>query len=89
MPCATCGWTTAFTHAVHGELTRAFATQPVGALFAVAVAALAIVSGYGLAMGASLTPFWRWLWQPRHVLLLAVMVLTAWLYKIITMPGAS
>jgi hypothetical protein len=84
IPCATCGWTTAFTHAVHGELIRAFATQPAGALFAVAVAALAIVSGYDLAMGAPMALFWRWLWRPRHLLLLGAIVLAAWLYKIIT-----
>jgi len=89
IPCATCGWTTAFTHAVHGNLIQAFATQPAGAFFAIAVAALAIISGYGLAVGTSLTLFWRWLRRPHLILLFAVIVLAAWLYKIICVQGAN
>lgn len=82
IPCATCGMTTAFTHAVHGRLFDALSTQPAGAMIAVAVAATAIVSGYAMAGGLSLLGLWRLLWRPRVVVAAAAIVLAAWVYKI-------
>ncbi len=34
IPCATCGMTHAFVHLAHGEIARAFAASPLGALLA-------------------------------------------------------
>ena len=87
VPCATCGMTTAFTHAAHGNLFAALAVQPAGALFALLVAVMVIVSGYALIKGISLAPLGRWLWQPRFALVLAVMVLGSWAYKIFLFSG--
>lgn len=87
VPCATCGMTTAFTHAVRGDLMAALATQPAGALFAVSVAALVLVSAYGLVFGLSLAPLWYNFWRLRPVLGGVAVVLVAWIYKIIVVTG--
>lgn len=39
LPCLTCGCTHAFHYAVRGDLARAFASSPLGALLAIACAA--------------------------------------------------
>ncbi len=87
VPCATCGMTTAFTHAVHGSLMAALLVQPTGALFALLVAILAIVSGYSLISGVCLAPLGRWLWRPRSALVLGAMVVGSWAYKIFQFSG--
>ncbi len=89
VPCATCGMTTAFTHAVHGSLLTAIAVQPVGALFGLLVAIVAIISGYALIRGVCLAPLGRWLWQPKLALVLGVMVVGSWVYKILVFSSQS
>ena len=89
LPCATCGMTTAFTHAAHGRLFDAFMTQPAGALIAVAVAATTIVSGYALMVGASMSGLWKLLWRPSVVVAAVVILLGAWAYKITILHGGG
>jgi hypothetical protein len=84
-PCATCGMTTAFTLAVHGRLLAAFATQPAGALFAVAVASITLLSAYALVAGLNLAPLGSLLWRPRPLLSIGLFVVVAWVYKMILM----
>jgi hypothetical protein len=43
LPCATCGMTHAFVHLAHGELGRALAANPLGALLAFAAWAFALL----------------------------------------------
>ena len=84
LPCATCGMTTAFSHAVRGQLLAALITQPAGAVLAVLVAAAAILSAYAAITGVSLLPITRWIWRPRIILGLGAFVFLAWIYKAIT-----
>lgn len=82
VPCPGCGVTTAVTHAAHGDLGAAFATQPFGALLALAamlafpVALIAHFAGldlYALLGRANRKPVW---------IALTAVVVAAWLYKI-------
>jgi hypothetical protein len=83
LPCATCGMTTAFAYAVHGQLVRAFLTQPLGALLAVGCAAVALMSLYALVSGADLGPLQRRLVRPAGVVIFAILLLGAWGFKIV------
>lgn len=86
-PCATCGMTTAVSEAAHGHILRAFYVQPAGALLAVLAMMAVIVASASLVMGFSLAPLGAVIWRVRVVLLAAVFVLIAWVYKIIIVRG--
>lgn len=83
VPCATCGMTTSFSLAAHGQLGTAFLVQPAGAVLALATAAAALISGYALVVGMSLVPLGRRLWQPAVVWTFAGLIVAGWLYKIV------
>ena len=83
LPCATCGMTTAFVHAAHGRLLTSLLTQPAGMVFAIFTAMCAIISLWALTVGAPLEPVLRWLWRPITVWLLAVLVISSWVYKVL------
>jgi len=87
IPCATCGMTTSFSYAAHGNLIASFVTQPAGALLAMLTAMAAVVSGYALVTGMSLAPIGQHLWRPRVVVTGGVIVLLAWGYKIVILTG--
>ena len=88
MPCPSCGFTTAFSHAAHGSLWTAARVQPMGALLALLTAATLFVGAFvaltgsrvGHELGARVTP--------RTMLVLACIGLAAWGYKIALMRGA-
>ena len=88
MPCATCGMTTSFAHAADGNLIGAFVTQPAGATLAVMMAMVGLVSAYAVITGVSLLPALRFAWRPRLIVLFGVLVMGAWLYKIVTFEGS-
>ncbi len=50
-PCPTCGMTTAFAHAAHGDLLESFITQPAGCLLAIACAMLVLIGGWSAYSG--------------------------------------
>ena len=54
IPCATCGMTHAFVALAHGELSRAVAASPLGALLAAAAWAFAALDLARAALGAPL-----------------------------------
>ena len=81
LPCATCGMTTAFTHAVHGRLFTSLITQPAGMVMAMLTAIVAIISLWALVVGASLGPIVQWLWRPITLWLFAALVIGSWAYK--------
>jgi hypothetical protein len=87
IPCATCGMTTAFSHAAHGRLIESFITQPAGALLALATAIALIVSAWALVTGMSLAPLGSAIWRPRTVFVAAAVVILAWIYKIMVVTG--
>jgi len=81
-PCATCGMTTSFSHAAHGDLIASFQNQPMGAVLAVMTAIFAVLGLYGLATGASLRSLWFRVFNSRNVIVFGVLLLIAWGYKI-------
>lgn len=87
IPCATCGYTTAFSLAAHGQLLTAFYVQPAGAAAAVLTAALAIVGAYALITAAPLAPLGRWFWRLPVALAGGGLVVGAWIYKILLVRG--
>ena len=82
VPCATCGMTTAFSYAAHGNLVASFITQPAGAIGAVCTAVLWFVSLWTMLSGAGLTLLAKRLWTRRMAIGLIVVVIAAWVYKI-------
>lgn len=83
MPCITCGMTTSFTYAVHGQILLAFVTQPAGALLCLLATITGIISVYAAWFGISLAPLGKLIWR-RNVILTAVIILfTAWGYNAI------
>jgi len=87
IPCATCGMTTSFSYAAHGDLLASFINQPAGAVLALLTAMAAVLSGYALATGMSLAPIGAAIWRPRVVVIAAALLLIAWAYKIVVLTG--
>lgn len=83
IPCGTCGMTTSFSHAAHGDLPAAFAAQPAGAVLALLTAMGAVTFGCAAVTGASLQPLARALLRPRTALLLAGLTLAGWGYTLV------
>lgn len=81
-PCPTCGMTTAFSHAAHGEMAAAFATQPAGAVLAIATAMAAILGAYAMLTGMSLKPIGKMLGRPWTFIGLGVVVAGGWAYTL-------
>ena len=88
IPCATCGMTTAISHAAHGNLAAAFYIQPAGALLAIALAAVAVVAGWALASGMDLAALATQLARVRVVVAIVAVILLAWIYTTVTSLGA-
>ncbi len=80
-PCPSCGFTTTFTLAMHGEVLHAIANQPFGfvvfCLFALLVP-VSLLCAIGQVSPLRLTDHWRWKWILGA---LFVVWLLAWLYK--------
>ncbi len=87
IPCATCGMTTSFSLMAHGRFIAAFLTQPAGAMLALLVAMAAVISGYALVTGMSLSPVGRILWRPIVLIPAIGLLLAAWIYKIAIVTG--
>ena len=87
-PCPTCGMTTAFAFAAHGQILAAFHAQPAGAFLALATACAALVSGYAFFVGLSLFRLADAFWSPRPLFILGGIVVAGWVYKIFTVPGS-
>ncbi len=86
-PCATCGMTTSFSYAAHGDLLASFVTQPAGAILALLTAMAAVLSGYALITGMSLAPIGAMICRPRVFVLAGAVLLIAWGYKIVIVTG--
>ncbi len=86
-PCATCGMTTSFAHAAEGNLWASFLAQPFGSLLAVASA-----TGFWIALHVAITgsraaePL-RALLRPRWLWSFAVLLIAAWVYKLVVTPA--
>ena len=74
IPCPTCGMTTAFSHAAHGDLASSFAAQPLGMLLALGSAVVVLVGYHTALTGSMLAPFLVGRIGPRLVWLLVASV---------------
>jgi hypothetical protein len=80
-PCPTCGMTTAFAHAVRGELLAAFLAQPMGLLLALG-AAVGFWAGLHVALtGSALGRVFARLLAPKFVWIIAGVAAVSWAYK--------
>ena len=83
LPCVSCGMTTAFAHAANGNLSKAFFTQPMGAMLAVVDAIAVLVFGYAAVVGMPVTGICRMAVRPAMFVILGVLMLMSWIYTIL------
>ncbi len=82
-PCPTCGMTTAFAHAVRGELFYAFHAQPAGLALALLTMLIVLVSTSVVITGKVLAVNWYRVSPAKVTLVAAAVILTGWLYKLV------
>lgn len=87
IPCATCGMTTSFSLAAHGQLIASFINQPGGAVLAIVTAMVAVASAFTLITGFSLWVMVSGLIRPSFFILVGIFFALAWLYKIAAVLG--
>ncbi len=86
-PCPSCGFTTTFAHAAHGQIWSAIKNQPFGFFVFCVFAALVPVSllcAIGQVSPLRATDHWRWKWILAAC---AVFWFGAWLYKMRMLTG--
>lgn len=86
-PCATCGMTTAVSHAANGSLKSSFVTQPAGMLFAIGTSTAFWFGLYAALSGARLDLLAGRVLTGRSLTVIGGIVLAAWIYKIFTWTG--
>lgn len=86
--CPSCGMTTAFALAAHGRLFDALATQPAGAILAMACALGVLACGYAAWRDTPIERYLPALLRPRLIVGLIGLILLAWIYRIIIDAGA-
>ncbi len=81
-PCPTCGMTTAFSYATHGQPLTSLLTQPFGSALALA-AAVAFWGGLHVCVfGSRINLIAERLLRPRSVMVTGGLLLAAWVYKV-------
>jgi len=88
LPCPTCGMTTAYAHAANGNLPAALHAQPLGGLLALATAMTFLLSAYVAATGSRVAWLLARLWGRWTPWAIALVVILAWGYKILSYKGA-
>ncbi|MDQ7013215.1 MAG: DUF2752 domain-containing protein [Planctomycetota bacterium] len=86
-PCATCGMTTSFAYASHGNLLGSAKAQPFGFLLAVVTAAGVWGAGHVAVTGSMIGPAAARLLNTKVLWGSIVLLLTAWAYKFVTWTG--
>lgn len=87
-PCATCGMTTAISHASRGRIGPALASQPFGALLAVFAACAFWIGLHTAATGSRLGPLaFDSILQPRALWWILGAAAAAWAYKALVWTG--
>lgn len=86
-PCPTCGMTTAFAAAAHGDPWRAIVSQPLGALLAVGTAVFFWASLHVAVFGSQLGRAAGRLLSGKILWTALVVFLLAWGYKIVQVRG--
>jgi len=83
-PCATCGMTTAWAYAAHGQYGRSLVTQPMGTLLCLAAATVFWGALHAACTGSRLGWVVGRLARPAVLWGLGALVLAAWAYKWVT-----
>ena len=81
-PCPFCGMTTSFSHMVRGQILHSFKAQPMGALFALVALLVPVYSAFVLKKMKPFFPKWYYRYWPWLLLVLGVLCLLSWVYKI-------
>jgi hypothetical protein len=82
IPCPTCGMTTAFAHAVRGQVFQALRAQPLGCLLALTTMAAAVFAARTMVTGRAWALNWYRISPMVVVVCFAGLLLAAWAYKI-------
>lgn len=85
-PCPTCGMTTAFAYAAHGQLGLAVLAQPMGAFLSLATGAAFWIGLYVAVTGSRIGEVCGNLARPRVLWALAGAGAAAWAYKLYIWP---
>lgn len=83
-PCPSCGMTTAFSHAVRGQLLRSFHAQPAGLAAAILSTIGAMVSLGALLTGRVWTLNWYRVSPARLIVWLLLLIVAGWAYKLLS-----
>lgn len=83
-PCPTCGMTTSFSHAGEGSWVQSAKTQPMGMLIVLMTATVFWGASIQAITGARINSVIQPALTPRTFLILGIMLLGAWFYKIAT-----
>ena len=87
LPCPTCGMTTAWSHTIRGELPTAFMTQPMGMLLALLAVCVAVGALITACTGYSFQHLLYRFSPSKLFILLIVLTLLAWGFKILLHRG--
>jgi len=87
-PCPTCGMTTAFSHAAHGNLVASFLVQPGGLLASLGAAALFWPALHTAATGSRALELCGKLLTPKALWIAGGAWLGSWAYTFITWNGS-
>ena len=87
LPCPTCGMTTSFSYTVRGQFISAFFAQPLGLLLAIATGVIGVFALITVFTGRSFALFWYRFATMKYLILIAVLALIAWGFKILIHRG--
>ncbi len=86
-PCPTCGMTTAYSHAVRGELWASFFAQPMGFLLAIATGGALLIGLWMMVVGPAIMGLLSRLVTIRLAWILSGILILSWLFKILSVKG--
>lgn len=86
-PCVTCGMTTAFAHAAHGDVLDSARTQPAGFVLAVLTAAVAWGAAHVAVTGSSIWRVTERVLTTRVLWVSVGLLLASWAYKFVIWEG--
>ena len=81
-PCVTCGMTTAFSHTVRLQLPHAFQASPAGMLLCLLLIAFPAWMIHSIVTGSPWLRFLLWPYGKLIPVVLFLLILASWLYKI-------
>ncbi|MGJ8635764.1 MAG: DUF2752 domain-containing protein [Phycisphaerales bacterium] len=83
-PCPTCGMTTSFSHAGEAQWSTAILTQPMGAFLALLTTMIFWAATHQAVTGSRIGSVAQAFIRPKVIIILFLLALGAWIYKINT-----